>query len=70
MILIARGGSTRTQLERKTKSIIRNLRKKGLAQILAVERGDGIHNKNGDDIEHFGYVDGISQPAFFKEEIG
>lgn len=33
------------------------------------EKGDGLKNDIGDDIEHFGYVDGISQPKFFKEEI-
>jgi Dyp-type peroxidase family len=32
------------------------------------QKGDGLKNELGDNIEHFGYVDGISQPKFFKEE--
>ena len=38
-------------------------------QILGEENGHGLHNKNGDGIEHFGYVDGRSQPLFLTEEI-
>ncbi len=34
-----------------------------------IQQGNGIMNKNHDHIEHFGYVDGISQPVFFKEEL-
>lgn len=39
------------------------------ATITAVEYGNVIRNDNGDGIEHFGYVDGISQPLFLKDEI-
>ncbi len=34
-----------------------------------VQRGAGLTNPNGDGIEHNGYVDGISQPKFFKEDV-
>jgi Dyp-type peroxidase family len=37
--------------------------------ITAVEYGNVIRNENGDGIEHFGYVDGVSQPLFLKDEI-
>jgi Dyp-type peroxidase family len=39
------------------------------AEILTIEYGKAIRNANGDGLEHFGYVDGISQPLFFKEEV-
>jgi Dyp-type peroxidase family len=37
--------------------------------VLGEEIGHGLHNKNGDGIEHFGYVDGRSQPLFLLEDI-
>lgn len=39
------------------------------ARISAIEYGNAIKNANGDGLEHFGYVDGISQPLFLKDEI-
>ncbi|AXY75892.1 peroxidase [Paraflavitalea soli] len=41
----------------------------GFATVVAVEYGNVIRNENGDGIEHFGYVDGISQPLFLKDEV-
>jgi Dyp-type peroxidase family len=38
-------------------------------RILTIEYGNAIRNANGDGLEHFGYVDGISQPLFFNDEI-
>lgn len=37
--------------------------------IMREQSGNGLHNKNGDGIEHFGYVDGRSQPLFLTEDI-
>lgn len=37
--------------------------------ILGEQTGTGLHNENGDGIEHFGYVDGRSQPLFFTEDV-
>ena len=37
--------------------------------VLGSQDGIGQHNKNGEGIEHFGYVDGRSQPLFFLEDI-
>jgi Dyp-type peroxidase family len=39
------------------------------ATVLGEETGIGRHNANGDGIEHFGYVDGRSQPLFLAEDI-
>lgn len=37
--------------------------------VLGTQDGLGLHNANGDGIEHFGYVDGRSQPLFLQEDI-
>ncbi len=37
--------------------------------VLGSQDGRALHNSNGDGIEHFGYVDGRSQPLFFDEDI-
>ena len=38
-------------------------------KLLGVETGRGQTNTHGDGIEHFGYVDGRSQPLFLDEDI-
>jgi len=37
--------------------------------VLGEESGRGMANENGDGIEHFGYVDGRSQPLFLTEDV-
>lgn len=37
--------------------------------IVFEQEGRGLHNRNDDGIEHFGYVDGRSQPIFLDEEV-
>lgn len=39
-----------------------------VSSAIRTEYGNAIRNANGDGLEHFGYVDGISQPLFFKDE--
>ncbi|MCU0467479.1 MAG: Dyp-type peroxidase [Arcicella sp.] len=39
------------------------------ADVVFTEIGDAIFNSEKAGIEHFGYVDGISQPLFFEDEI-
>ena len=41
---------------------------KGLATVTTAERGVVLRNALGDGIEHNGYVDGISQPAYFEAD--
>ncbi len=41
----------------------------GFSRISNIEYGNAIRNENGDGIEHFGYVDGISQPLFLQDEV-
>ncbi len=37
--------------------------------VLGEQTGHGLHNSNGEGIEHFGYVDGRSQPIFLTEDL-
>lgn len=39
------------------------------ARLLGEETGQGMRNPAGDGIEHFGYVDGRSQPLFVADEV-
>jgi Dyp-type peroxidase family len=65
MILIA--DSDLLKLGQTAKEIIEQVDK--FSKILTIEYGNAIKNANGDGLEHFGYVDGISQPLFFKDEV-
>jgi Dyp-type peroxidase family len=65
MILI--GDVDSNKLGEVAKGIIEAISKFGT--ILTIEYGNAIRNANGDGLEHFGYVDGISQPLFFKDEV-
>lgn len=51
--------------------IARNVSKEigNIGIIYSTEHGHIIRNANGDGLEHFGYVDGISQPLFLKDEM-
>ncbi|MBC8123016.1 MAG: Dyp-type peroxidase [Gemmatimonadaceae bacterium] len=42
---------------------------KQVATIVTVESGDALRNAQKDSIEHFGYVDGRSQPLFFTSDL-
>ena len=55
------------ELNRKTVDIQNDI--KGFADVEAIQMGNAIFNKEGAGLEHFGYVDGISQPLFFEDEI-
>ena len=41
----------------------------GIAQIVAIEPGYVLRNAQGKSIEHFGYIDGRSNPLFLKREL-
>ncbi len=38
-------------------------------EVIAEETGNTLENRDGDAIEHFGYVDGRSQPLFIDEDL-
>lgn len=65
MLLVAH--SDRIALDQEVEGILAQLRP--VAEFSFVEKGDGRKNENGNWIEHFGYVDGISQPRFFNEDF-
>ncbi|HEY9728289.1 MAG TPA: peroxidase [Chroococcales cyanobacterium] len=54
-------------LHREATAIIQD--KKLPATVVAVEYGAALRNEKGDGIEHFGYVDGRSQPLFLNSDI-
>ena len=41
----------------------------GVATILSIQKGYTLRNDTGLPIEHFGFVDGISNPVFFKSDF-
>ncbi len=65
MILLADSDSIK--MGKFAKSLLEELDK--FSRICSVEYGNSIFNANGDGLEHFGYVDGISQPLFLKDEV-
>lgn len=42
---------------------------RGCARLLAVERGEQLFNDKDQGIEHFGFVDGISQPRTLRQDV-
>ena len=40
-----------------------------LKAIVNIQKGERLLNSEGDDIEHFGYRDGISQPLFLRDQV-
>jgi Dyp-type peroxidase family len=41
----------------------------GAVQVLGIEHGRAYANGNGDGVEHFGYVDGRSQPLLLEQDV-
>jgi Dyp-type peroxidase family len=65
MVLLAHNNKT-ILLEKKDKLL--NTVKEH-ADILAIEQGKVLRNKQGRSVEHFGYVDSRSHPLFFQDAI-
>jgi Dyp-type peroxidase family len=54
-------------LDQKLTDISNSL--EGIGKVIGVETGFVIRNEHDQVIEHFGYVDGVSNPVFFKQDI-
>lgn len=67
MVLIANDDLGVLQIDERD---IRKEMTKGRAEILVTERGTALFNKAGSqNLEHFGYVDGRSQPIFLNSDL-
>ena len=66
MVLVA--SENNTDLRRKRDAIVKLLRDDGGGTIVKEQAGKQIRNETGDGIEHFGYVDGRSQPLPLVED--
>ncbi len=66
MILV--GDDERRQVQFKRDEVVKLL-KSGGATILHEQIGSAVKNHHNDGIEHFGYVDGRSQPLLLVEDI-
>ncbi len=56
-------------LLRKVRELVTSLESSNVATVLAVEIGRALRTDDGEGIEHFGYVDGRSQPLFLKSDF-
>lgn len=50
-------------------AVVNLINTNGSVVVVGTQDGVGLHNDNHEGIEHFGYVDGRSQPLFLKEDI-
>ena len=58
--------ASRDQALSRVRALVRTSRE---VAILGEESGQGMRNASGNCIEHFGFVDGRSQPLFLKEDL-
>lgn len=65
MILIA--DVNENKIGERAKTIIEEIAAFG--EVVTIEYDNAIRNANNDGLQHFGYVDGFSQPLFFKDEV-
>ena len=64
MILIA--DDDRDHLRREARHLLDEM--SSFSEVVAVERGVALRTDSGEGIEHFGYVDGRSQPIYFTDD--
>lgn len=67
VVLVA--DATRASRDRALARVRALIRTTPEVAITGEESGQGMRNVNGDCIEHFGFVDGRSQPLFLKEDL-
>jgi Dyp-type peroxidase family len=65
MILLA--DDDEPYLLRQARTLVNELEE--FATILVIERGNALRTDNKEGIEHFGYVDGRSQPIYFTTDL-
>lgn len=68
VVLVA--DATRASRDRALARVRALVRRTREIAILGEETGQGMRNADGDCVEHFGFVDGRSQPLFLKEDLG
>jgi Dyp-type peroxidase family len=56
-------------LLRRARAVIKDLEARRVADVVAVEIGEALRNDDEEGIEHFGYVDGRSQPLFLNSDF-
>ena len=67
--IILVGDSKKAPRDTALKKVRKLIEIAGGVRELGVDTGVSQHNSNGNGIEHFGYVDGRSQPLFFDEDL-
>jgi Dyp-type peroxidase family len=66
-VLVVVGSHHDEVTDRKVREVLGALA--GSLEVVAEETGCSLTNSRGDGIEHFGYVDGRSQPLFIDEDL-
>lgn len=56
-------------LKRKVREFLDNNKREEKVAVMAIELGRALRNDEDEGIEHFGYVDGRSQPLFLKSDF-
>ena len=67
MVLLADDGET--FIGRAARELVNQIKVRKFARVVSIERGTAQRNVHGKTIEHFGYVDGRSQPLMLKRDI-
>jgi deferrochelatase/peroxidase EfeB len=67
--LLLLGDDAEAYVLREARAAVDWLEGQGLARVLAVEIGRALRNEDEEGIEHFGYVDGRSQPLFLASDF-
>ena len=67
MLIIA--DDSEANVGRLARDILQQIRAAGTEEVVAVEFGSALRNSEEEGIEHFGYVDGRSQPLFLASDF-
>ncbi|WP_036821785.1 hypothetical protein, partial [Photobacterium sanctipauli] len=71
MVLLALGGIDSAQAEQQLEQEVQKLQASmaGVAEVVFVQKGHVMRNDKQQVIEHFGFVDGVSNPKFLFSEL-